>query len=222
VGERGGGELRYFRGAKVTGIPVRGEFFAVEAKEISSRPLHLLVFGGSQGARVFNAVMPKITKELLERVPGLTILHQAGAKFGKTTEEAYKASGADASRWRVAEFLEDMPRRFADADLILCRSGASTVAELAAAGRASVLVPFPGAADNHQLKNAEVLQAAGAAELRVQEPDELMAASLLSDLSSLLQNSERREEMGNKVCALAHPNAVQEIGAMIVELARRG
>jgi len=217
---------RYFRGVKVTGIPVRAEFFAVGTKappsDASPQSLHLLVFGGSQGARVFNDVMPTIARELLEGVPGLTILHQAGARFGKATEEAYMTRGAEPSRWQVAEFLDDMPKRFEDADLILCRSGASTVAELAAAGRASVLVPFPGAADDHQLRNAEVFAAAGAATLRVQAADELMAGFLLNDLSGLLLNSGRRAEMGSKVRELAHPNAAQEIGAMIVELARRG
>ena len=216
---------KYFRGAKVTGIPVRADFFAVEPKAQSANmssehALNLLVFGGSQGARVFNDVIPRIVGQLLESIPGLTILHQAGARFGKPTEEAYRASGADAGRWRVAEFLDDMPRRFADADLILCRSGASTVAELAAAGRASVLVPFPGAADNHQLRNAEVLAAAGAAELRVQDTDKQMEGFLLSDLSGLLMDPSRRAEMGRKVRSLAHPDAVREIGSMVVELAR--
>lgn len=219
---------RYFRGAKVTGIPVRAEFFAIGAKtdapqnDPSAQTLHLLVFGGSQGARVFNDVLPKIARKLLESVPGLSILHQAGARFGKATEEAYRASGADAGRWQVAEFLDDMPMRFAAADLILCRSGASTVAELSAAGRPSLLVPFPGAADNHQLRNAEVLAAAGAAELRVQDTDELMEGFLFSDLSSLLSYPARRSEMGHKVRMLAHPDAVKEIGQMVVELARRG
>lgn len=232
---------RYFRGAKVTGIPVRAEFFAVEPRPTppekqqvrdslryippnakQPEPLHLLVFGGSQGARIFNDVMPRIASQLLEMVPGLTILHQAGARFGKTTEEAYRANVADSTRWQVAEFLDDMPRRFADADLILCRSGASTVAELAAAGRASLLVPFPGAADNHQLRNAEVFANAGAAELRVQDSDELMKGFLISDLSALLLNPAKRSEMGRRARALAHPDAVREIGAMIVELARRG
>lgn len=219
---------RYFRGAKVTGIPVRSEFFAIGAKtdaaqdDPSAQRLHLLVFGGSQGARVFNDVLPKIARKLLESVPGLSILHQAGARFGKATEEAYRASGADAGRWQLAEFLDDMPMRFAAADLILCRSGASTVAELSAAGRPSLLVPFPAAADNHQLRNAEVLAAAGAAELRVQDTDELMEGFLFSDLSSLLLNPARRSEMGQKVRMLAHPDAVKEIGQMVVDLARRG
>jgi len=215
---------RYFRAVRVTGIPVRAEFFVVAPRvpSVAASSPNLLVFGGSQGARVFNDVMPKIAAPLLERVPGLSILHQAGAKFGETTEQAYRASGADGSRWKVATFLDDMPKRFADADLILCRSGASTVAELAASGKASVLVPFPGAADDHQLWNAEVLASAGAAELRVQGSDEAMKVSLLEDLSELLLNPARRAEMGEKVRALAHPDAVGEIGRMIVQLARRG
>ena len=224
---------RYFRNARVTGIPVRAEFFAIQphpypekvGESLSSappddaaQPLHLLVFGGSQGARVFNEVMPKIARQLLDDVPGLTILHQAGARSGPSTEEAYRASGPDPARWRVAEYLDDMPQRFAAADLILCRSGASTVAELAAAGRASVLVPFPGAADEHQLRNAEIFAAAGAAKLRIQEPDDLMQSHLLGDLSSLLSNSYARGEMERKVRELAHPHAVREIVGMAVRL----
>lgn len=208
---------RYFRNARVTGIPVRREFFAIAEKPPGSTQ-KLLVFGGSQGARIFNEVMPKIAKSLMEEMPGLRILHQAGAKFAETVEAAYAAGGADATRWEVAAFLDDMPRRFADADLILCRSGASTVAELAAAGKAALLVPLPTAADNHQLKNAEVLRAAGAAELRVQCGDEAMESFLASDLSGLLRDSPRRQEMERRVRGLAHPDAVREIGAMVAGL----
>jgi UDP-N-acetylglucosamine--N-acetylmuramyl-(pentapeptide) pyrophosphoryl-undecaprenol N-acetylglucosamine transferase len=211
----------FFHNAHVTGIPVRKEFFAVEPKPEGSPP-RLLVFGGSQGARVFNAVMPKIAKGLLSYVPDLTILHQAGAGAAEKTDEAYRASGADPTRWKVEEYLDQMPQRFADADLILCRSGASTVAELAAAGRAAVLVPFPGAADDHQKKNAEVFENARAAVLRVQEPnDALMESYLLSDLSSLLLQPEQRAEMGNRARALARPDAAREIAQLVADLARR-
>jgi UDP-N-acetylglucosamine--N-acetylmuramyl-(pentapeptide) pyrophosphoryl-undecaprenol N-acetylglucosamine transferase len=213
--------LRYFRGARVTGIPVRKEFFAIGEKQPhdeASGPLRLLVFGGSQGARIFNEVMPKIAKRLMEDVPGLSILHQAGARFADAVTEAYGVSGADATRWEVAAFLDDMPRRFAEADLILCRSGASTVAELAAAGNAAVLVPLPTAADNHQLKNAEAFAAAGAAELRVQSNDVAMESFLLNDLSALLLDPGRRREMNRRVRGLAHPDAVREIGQMAAEL----
>jgi UDP-N-acetylglucosamine--N-acetylmuramyl-(pentapeptide) pyrophosphoryl-undecaprenol N-acetylglucosamine transferase len=216
---------RYFRGARVTGIPVRREFFAIgelPQKEEPSRTVRLLVFGGSQGARIFNEVMPRIAKSLMEEVPGLRILHQAGAKFAEPVEAAYGASGADATRWEVSPFLDDMPRRFAEADLILCRSGASTVAELAAAGKAAVLVPLPTAADNHQLKNAEVFAAAGAAVLRVQTSDAAMESFLSSDLAALLLDPPRRREMSRKVRGLAHPDAVKMIGEMVAGLAKTG
>ena len=216
---------RYFRGARVTGIPVRREFFAIgelPQSEEPSRTVRLLVFGGSQGARIFNEVMPRIVKSLMEEVPGLRVLHQAGAKFAEPVEAAYGASGADATRWEVAAFLDDMPRRFADADLILCRSGASTVAELAAAGKAAVLVPLPTAADNHQLRNAEVFAAAGAADLRVQSSDSAMESFLTSDLSGLLLDPARRREMSRRVKRLAHPDAVKVIGEMVVGLVKAG
>jgi UDP-N-acetylglucosamine--N-acetylmuramyl-(pentapeptide) pyrophosphoryl-undecaprenol N-acetylglucosamine transferase len=215
---------RYFRGARVTGIPVRRQFFEIGERaeaapsEGASRTVRLLVFGGSQGARIFNEVMPKIAKGLMAEVPGLRILHQAGAKFAASVEAAYGASGADATRWEVAAFLDDMPRRFADADLILCRSGASTVAELAAAGKAAVLVPLPTAADNHQLKNAEVFAAAGAAVLRAQSGDAAMESFLSSDLAALLLDPAQRREMSRKVRGLAHPDAVKLIGEMVVGL----
>ena len=216
---------QYFRGAKVTGIPVRKEFFEIgECGETAlpsdgpSRVVRLLIFGGSQGARIFNDVMPRIAKSLMEEVAGLRILHQAGAKFAEPVLKAYEAGGADATRWEVAPFLDDMPRRFAEADLILCRSGASTVAELAAAAKPAVLVPLPTAADNHQLKNAEVLAAAGAAQLRVQSSDAAMENFLASDLSALLLDSARRGEMSRRVRGLAHPDAVRVIGEMAVGL----
>jgi UDP-N-acetylglucosamine--N-acetylmuramyl-(pentapeptide) pyrophosphoryl-undecaprenol N-acetylglucosamine transferase len=222
---------RYFRSARVTGIPVRQEFFEIAPlpegagsgedgrrdDRRGSSP-HLLVFGGSQGARVFNEVMPRIVEGLLDHVPGLTILHQTGPKQAFSTEEAYRMTGADPSRWKVAAYLDDMPKRFADADLILCRSGASTVAELAAAGRPAVLVPFPGAADNHQMKNAEVFAEAAAAELRAQEADDLMQGLLMNDLTGLLLNRERLVEMGQRARELGHPNAVQMIGEMVFGL----
>jgi UDP-N-acetylglucosamine--N-acetylmuramyl-(pentapeptide) pyrophosphoryl-undecaprenol N-acetylglucosamine transferase len=228
---------RYFSGARVTGIPVRHEFFEIAPlpetervrASLASIPPNdgpapsprLLVFGGSQGARVFNDVMPRIARRLLECVPGLTILHQTGPKQAKATEEAYRASGADPSRWAVAAYLDDMPKRFGDADLILCRSGASTVAELAASGRPAVLVPFPGAADDHQTKNAEAFARVGAAELQVQDADDLLESFLMSDLSGLLLNPDRLAEMGRRARGLAHPEAVREIGAMVAGLAKQ-
>jgi UDP-N-acetylglucosamine--N-acetylmuramyl-(pentapeptide) pyrophosphoryl-undecaprenol N-acetylglucosamine transferase len=153
---------------------------------------------------------------LLEAVEGLTILHQAGAKHAESTQADYAANGADPARWQVHAFLDDMPARFAAADLILCRSG-SSVAELAAAGKPSVLVPFPFAADDHQHKNAQVFAEAGAAVL-IPERD-LTDQLLLSELTSLLGNPERLRTMGEQARTLAHPDALERIAAMALRLA---
>jgi UDP-N-acetylglucosamine--N-acetylmuramyl-(pentapeptide) pyrophosphoryl-undecaprenol N-acetylglucosamine transferase len=207
---------RYFRGARVTGIPVRREFFEIGAKA-GGAVRRLLVFGGSQGARVLNEVMPKIAGRLLEAVPGLEIVHQAGGRHGVSTAEAYVKAGL-APRVRVQAYLDDMVTEFAQADLMLCRSGASTMAELAAAGKASVLVPFPQAADDHQRKNADVFVAAGAAELMVEA--ELGEQRLLVALLELLVDGPRLNRMGERAKALAHPNAVRLIGEMVVGLVK--
>uniref|UniRef100_A0A7V5CS86 UDP-N-acetylglucosamine--N-acetylmuramyl-(pentapeptide) pyrophosphoryl-undecaprenol N-acetylglucosamine transferase n=1 Tax=Acidobacterium capsulatum TaxID=33075 RepID=A0A7V5CS86_9BACT len=208
---------QYFRNAQVTGIPVRKQFFALHPRP-ADQPPHLLVFGGSQGARVFNAYMPQAAAELLAAVPGLTILHQAGARHAEATEQAYEASGADRSRWRVAPFLDDMPQRFAEASLILARSGASTVAELAAAGKPALLVPFPQAADDHQRKNAEVMVQAGAAAM-VLEAD-LTPGRLGRELAHLLAAPAQLAQMSDKARTLAHPDATEQITQMIRQIAR--
>jgi UDP-N-acetylglucosamine--N-acetylmuramyl-(pentapeptide) pyrophosphoryl-undecaprenol N-acetylglucosamine transferase len=208
---------QYFRGAQVTGIPVRAEFFRLAPRPAGAAP-HLLVFGGSQGARVLNTTMPQIAAALLAAVPELTILHQAGARHAESTLAAYQASRAPAERWQVAAFLDDMPERFAAADLVLARSGASTVAELAAAGKPAVLIPFPQAADDHQRRNAEVMAEAGAAEL-VRESD-LTPKKLESLLADLVAKPERLCIMSDKARTLAHPDAAERIAAMAVGIAR--
>jgi len=209
---------RYFRNAHTTGIPVRAEFFHLAARPVGAAP-HLLVFGGSQGARVLNALMPKIAASLLQEIPGLTILHQAGARHVESTLAAYQASGTPANRWQVEAFLDDMPRRFAAADLVLARSGASTVAELAAAGKPAVLVPLPTAADDHQRKNAEVMAQAGAARVLL-EPD-LTPAQLQGTLSDLLTQPDTLKTMAENARSLAHPDAAERIARMAMALARR-
>jgi UDP-N-acetylglucosamine--N-acetylmuramyl-(pentapeptide) pyrophosphoryl-undecaprenol N-acetylglucosamine transferase len=205
---------RYFRGARVTGIPVRGEFFDLPERAGSAR--RLLVFGGSQGARVLNEVMPKIMGRLLKGLPELSVVHQTGGRHGQTTAAAYEKAGVGFERVRVTPYLDDMVGEFAASDLILCRSGASTVAELAAAGKPAVLVPFPQAADDHQRKNADVFVAAGAAEMIVEA--ELSEERLLGVLRGLLMEDGRRVEMGRRARGLAHRNAVAEIGSMVAGL----
>jgi len=130
------------------------------------------------------------------------------------------ASDAPSDRWQVYDFLDDMPRRFAAADLVLSRSGASTVAELAAAGKPSLLIPFPQAADDHQRKNAEALVNAGAARMLIEA--EVTKDILLASLLSLLSDGAALDAMSVRARTLAHPDAVRNIVEMVLALKRNG
>lgn len=203
---------RYFHAAQVTGVPVRSEFFRLQPRPPGAPP-HLLIFGGSQGARVFNTFLPQIAAPLLAAVPDLTITHQAGARHAEATLAAYRASGAPPERWQVHAFLDDMPCRYEDADLILSRSGASTIAEHSAAGKASLLVPFPQSADDHQRKNAEAMVEAGAAEMLIER--ELTPERLQQALVRLLGDRPALERMSGRAKALALPDAARRIASMV-------
>jgi UDP-N-acetylglucosamine--N-acetylmuramyl-(pentapeptide) pyrophosphoryl-undecaprenol N-acetylglucosamine transferase len=207
---------RWFRNAEVTGIPVRPEFFSLPAP--TGAP-HLLVFGGSQGARLFNTSLPQIIKPLLDAVPGLTVLHQSGQRHAESTLAAYQASGADPARWQVQAFLDDMPARFAPAALVMARSGASTVAELAAAGKPALLVPFAAAADDHQRRNAESMVDAGAA-VMLSETDLGAPRTLLTALVGLLTSPEKLAAMSAAARTQAHPDAPERIANRLAALAK--
>ena len=208
---------KYFRNAQVTGVPVRSEFFRLRPRPAGAPP-NMLVFGGSQGARALNTLMPKIAGDLLAAVPGLTILHQAGARHVEATLAAYRASGASPERWEVHAFLEDMPRRFEAADLIVSRSGASTVSEHCAAGKPSLLVPFPQAADDHQRKNAEAMVTAGAARMLLE--DEITPERLQGTLIEMLEDRAGLERMSEAARKLAHPDASSRIAKMVKAMIR--
>jgi len=207
----------WFHNVEVTGIPVRPEFFSL--KQTPATPPHLLIFGGSQGARLFNTTLPQIVSALFDAVPQLTILHQSGARHAESTQAEYIASGADPVRWQVSPFLDDMPARFAQANLVMARSGASTVAELAAAGKPSLLVPFGAAADDHQKRNAEEMVRAGAAvmlsESDLREPDKLLDA-----LRQLLCSPDRLASMAAAARTQAQPDAAQRIADRLATLAK--
>ncbi len=207
----------YFRNAHVTGIPVRCEFFAIEPK--TGGPLRLLVFGGSQGARVLNEIVPRIAGDLLTRFPDLTIVHQAGGRHGESTAAAYREAQVPAERVYVQPYLDGMVEQIAAADVILCRSGASTVAELAAAGRAAILVPFAAAADDHQRKNADVLVEADAARMILEA--ELTPERGFAELERLLANPSARLVMGKAARQLAHADAATRIARLCVELSAK-
>jgi UDP-N-acetylglucosamine--N-acetylmuramyl-(pentapeptide) pyrophosphoryl-undecaprenol N-acetylglucosamine transferase len=208
---------RYFRNAEVTGVPVRPEIFELPAKPAGAAP-RLLVTAGSNGALIFNETMPKIVVRLLEAVPELTIVHQSGQRRLEETRAEYAASGAgpaDSGRWRVEAFLTDMPEQYAAADVVLARAG-STIAELCAAGKPSVLVPLPTAADDHQRKNAEVLAGAGAAVMLLQRDatPEVMERTLVD----LLTDADRRRRMAEAARSLARPGALERIAGMVLRL----
>lgn len=211
------GAERWFRNCEVTGIPVRPEFFALEPPPASAAP-HLLVFGGSQGARIFNLHMAKIIAPLLDAVPGLTVLHQCGARHLEQTRADFAATGADPARWSVEPFLDDMPARFADAHLVMARSGASSVAELAAAGKPSLLVPFAAAADQHQKRNAEAMVDAGAA-VMLEELELDAPGRLLRELVDLLNDPARLARMSAAARTQAHPDAAERIADRLAGLA---
>jgi UDP-N-acetylglucosamine--N-acetylmuramyl-(pentapeptide) pyrophosphoryl-undecaprenol N-acetylglucosamine transferase len=204
---------RYFRHYEVTGVPVREAFFQLA----SQRPTNtktLLVFGGSQGAHAINQVIMESVADLRQRVPGIHIVHQTGERDYNDAQAAY-ANLSDSVE--VYRFIDDMPGLFARADLLICRSGASTVAEVTAAGKPAVFVPFPRAADDHQKRNAEALERAGAAVML--EESKLTRESLVEVIRKLLSEPSRLEKMGDAARKLSHPNAARDIAAMAARLA---
>lgn len=204
---------RWFRSFEVTGVPVRPAFFALPARR--SQPPTLLVFGGSQGARALNRVVRESAAELLNRIPDLNIVHQTGNREFEEIRDFYAAHKIPVE---VGAFIDDMPQQFADADLIVCRSGASTVAEIAAAGKCALFVPFPGAADDHQLRNAELLAQADAALLIPER--ELSAERFVQEVTALLRDRERLDAMASKARILAHPDAAAHIVEMALSAAK--
>lgn len=207
---------KWFHNAEVTGIPVRPGFFKL--KPPADTPPNLLVFGGSQGARIFNQTVPRIAPALLDAVPGLTIVHQSGVRQVAATLAAYADGKADPERWQVHPFFDDMPARFANANLVMARSGASTVAELAAAGKPALLVPFAAAADDHQKRNAEEMVNAGAA-VMLSEADLEVPENLLRALKDLLGSPGRLAAMAAAARPLAHPGAAERIADSLAALA---
>ena len=201
----------YFRRSKVTGVPVRDPFFHIQGRP---EPPTLLIFGGSQGAHAINRIAMRAAAPLLQRVPGLKIIHQTGEADYPDAQAAYANLGSSVELHR---FIDDMPGAFRRSSLLVCRSGASTVAEVTAAGRAAIFVPFPRAADDHQKRNAEALERIGAA--IVLEEKQLREESLVETVSSLFAEPVRLDRMGENARKLSHPNAAREIAEMAARLA---
>lgn len=217
---------------RATGVPVRSEFFAVpdlEALPADARP-RLLVLGGSQGALSVNRAVPlALAGEggLLARLPGLRVVHQTGAAHLEATRAAYRDSGVPDEAVTLVPFLDDVAGAMAEARLVVSRAGALTVAEIAAAGRPSVLLPLT-LAGGHQRDNARALERAGAARVVESEPgsSEALARSLAESLGpvlgDLLDDPEGLARMGRTARAFARPRATEEIAGWLVGLAGGG
>jgi UDP-N-acetylglucosamine--N-acetylmuramyl-(pentapeptide) pyrophosphoryl-undecaprenol N-acetylglucosamine transferase len=203
-------ETRKHYGAKgvLTGNPVRGGF-ASQRPRAHVPPLRLLAFGGSQGSRVLN----KALVSAIPHLPGpgqLEIVHQTGPAMRAEVEAAWKEAGRPAE---VQAFLDDMERRFADADLVLSRSGATTCAEIAAAGKAAILVPFALSADDHQRHNALAMERAGAAVV-VQE-DALDGETLGRAVTELTSNTTRLVAIEEAARVLGRPDAAARVADLL-------
>jgi len=212
-----------FFGAKafVSGNPVRPEFFHAGPNQESARDdttsvTRVLVFGGSQGAHAINVAMVEAAPQLAAGRPPVRLTHQTGERDVEMVRTAYRQAGIQGE---VEPFLYDMGRRLADADLIVCRAGATTLAEITAAGKAAILIPLPTATDDHQRKNAESLVDAGAAELLLQH--DASGEALASRVQALAADPARRQRIASVARGLAKPDAARVIVDRALELVAR-
>ena len=208
---------RYFPRCRLTGVPVRHGFFEVKQRNPAGTRPTLLVFGGSQGAHSINRAMIDSLPLIREKLGDIHIVHQTGERDYNDGLVAYQRARVSAEVYR---FIDDMPAMFARADLLVCRSGASTVAEVAAAGKPAIFIPFPRSADNHQKLNAQALERAGAAVML--EESNLTSERLVELLSVLFRDGSRLDRMGAAARRLSHPEAARDIAAMAARLAGVG
>jgi UDP-N-acetylglucosamine--N-acetylmuramyl-(pentapeptide) pyrophosphoryl-undecaprenol N-acetylglucosamine transferase len=201
----------------VAGNPVRPEFLQSSNFELrTSKGRRVLILGGSQGAHALNMAMVAAAPELVRHCADVALVHQTGERDVAAVREGYRHAGIPA---RAEPFFDPVAREMAEADMVICRAGATTLAELAALGRPAVLVPFPAATDDHQRRNAEVLARAGAAVL-VDERD-LTGDRLAAVMSDLLDDAPRRSRMGDAMRSFARPDAAARIVDRLLELAGR-
>ena len=200
---------------RTTGNPVREELFLETPREsLRNRQPHLLVLGGSLGAEPLNKLLPEALGLLAAELRP-QVFHQAGKQHAEVTSERYQAQGVSAE---VAPFIKDMARAYADADLVVCRAGALTVSELAAAGLPALLLPLPHAIDDHQTRNAHYLADEGAAFLLPQATTG--AADLAARLTEVLMHTDRLKTMAATARRLAKPDATCSVVDICLEVAR--
>lgn len=206
------------------GNPVRAEFFALPepAIRLAARTgaLRVLVVGGSQGARRLNELVPLAVASLLDKLD-VQIRHQTGTRMLESTRAAYAEPAQSAGlEVRVEPFIDDIAAAYAEADLVICRAGALTVSELAAAGVAAILVPFPAAVDDHQTHNARFLVERGAAVLLPER--ELTAERLAAELLRLGSDRAGLQQMAERARSLARPSSAEDVAAICLALASGG
>ncbi|HEY3568315.1 MAG TPA: undecaprenyldiphospho-muramoylpentapeptide beta-N-acetylglucosaminyltransferase [Thermoanaerobaculia bacterium] len=199
----------------VTGVPVRAVFFQIPVELPPLDAPRLLVLGGSSGAKQINEAMPAVAARLIARFPTIRITHQAGARNLDEARAVYEKAGAGAPRVEVVPFLDDVAGAMAASHLLVSRAGAITLAEICAAGRASLLVPL-AISLGHQVDNARVLADEGAAEMVLS--NELSPDRLAARLEELLADGDRLAAMGRAARALARPRAVADIADRVEEV----
>jgi UDP-N-acetylglucosamine--N-acetylmuramyl-(pentapeptide) pyrophosphoryl-undecaprenol N-acetylglucosamine transferase len=212
------GSQRWFpeKRTRVTGNPIRAAFFVKKPREEKRDPCFtILVFGGSQGAHAINRIVGGALDGLRHLKDRLRFIHQAGETDLEMTAAAYRENGFVAE---VSPFIVDMAAAYHKADLLICRAGATSIAEITAGGKASILIPFPFAVNDHQSQNAEVLARNGAAEV-IAEKD-LSGARLAGVIEQLHRNPDTVRKMEAAAAALGKPHAAREIVDSCLKLAR--
>jgi UDP-N-acetylglucosamine--N-acetylmuramyl-(pentapeptide) pyrophosphoryl-undecaprenol N-acetylglucosamine transferase len=206
---------RFFPAARteLTGLPVREEFFNLAARTGSE--FTVLITGGSQGSRTLNEAVRRSWPLFKEAGLPVRLIHQTGSTMFSALSGEFHQTGLSGE---VSEFIEDMPGAFAQADFVVCRSGAGAVSELAAAGKPSMLVPFPFAADQHQLKNAEAFVRAGAARMSLDK--EWNGKIFFDVVRELHEDRAQLKAMGDAARKLAHPGAARRAAEILVAVAQ--
>jgi UDP-N-acetylglucosamine--N-acetylmuramyl-(pentapeptide) pyrophosphoryl-undecaprenol N-acetylglucosamine transferase len=203
---------------RVTGNPIRAGFLskaAGHARRLSPNR-QLVILGGSGGSRTLNEQVPRALYKVPRELIGWRILHQTGPRDWEATKTLYRKLGLEA---QVVPFIERIQSILPAADLAICRSGGTTLAELSATGVPALLVPYPNAANNHQRKNADVYAAAGAGRIiDAREVSGRLDNTIAESLASLLSDSAGRQQMANAMLRLARPNAAWHVATMIGQM----
>ena len=199
----------------LAGNPIREDLLDLPLRPKSGDRLNILIFGGSRGARSINLAVTQNLDLLLPIAGTISLLHQTGYGAADEVKESYHKAGIAAD---VREFINDMAQAYAWADLVVCRSGASSVAELTALGKPAILIPYPYAIGDHQTRNAVLLETAGAA--RVLRDQDLKNGRLTREIRSIIEKPGLLDEMAERSRKLGRPEAARIIARALIDLKR--